>query len=189
MLPQCWAQKKTAKTDQALSSAEQETIDFQKEHLLPINHNLPDKQRISLLVQIPAGYRHLQPLTSPFQEYIPKADDEYTWSEIITTQAIIGRYLTAKYQINSLKDGFLRTGTDAEIITESFEDHPGYSTGFLEAIYSYQGRREYCIAKYYSGPYDCVGYQYTIALSSFITKADAAKKVQDFMKHTFVLKL
>jgi len=50
-------------------------------------------------------------------------------------------------------------------------------------VYAYQGKKEVIFAKYYSGPYDCAGFQYTIRLSSTMSDEEALQKINDFVKN------
>lgn len=151
--------------------------------LLPVNNVVSAGKRINLSVEIPRGFRSLpQPENATIHEFIPITDKNvYAWSQIITTQAFIGRAIDAYHLLQMNKERMLQA-PDAKVIAESAHDYGTYATAMM--IISYvnpkQNRQEIALISYYSGPYDCSGFQYTIAMIDNKSEASVVKQLKDF---------
>lgn len=164
---------------------------YQFNFLLPINSLVPGKCT-NLSVEIPRGFRALaQPENATIHEFIPVTDkNEQAWSRIITTQAFIGRGITASYLVE-MGGKRLMQEPDAKIIYESAHDCGSYTTATM--IISYLNtkldRQEIAFLRYYSGPYDCSGFQYTIAVTAHKTEESVVQELKDFAdKRTSLIK-
>lgn len=151
--------------------------------LLPINVAKKDGERINLCVEIPEKFRALQDITAPFVEFIPEHDDEYLWSTIITTQTIPGRRLNAITFIKNIKDPIMQAGKNVEIIEDSQEKADHYNTATLIMSYTHNKRRELMFARYFSGPFDCSGFQYTVHRASEKSEEQVLKEIYDFVQN------
>ncbi len=147
--------------------------------LLPIN----SAPRTSFLVKIPSGFKSVQTLTE-FEkgvmiEYIPQNEDVDHWSEIITVHKFIGMKLQATKIVNEVKNQLMLNTKDSKIL---INDKKGSIVAHLLMQYTHEGVLEILSAYYYSGPYDCVGVQYTIRVSPGLSRDAALKKIADFQK-------
>lgn len=154
------------------------------EFLLPVNAALPVKSRINLVVSIPEDFHSLvsieKMMSANMVEFIPKTDKDINhWSEIITVFKFIGSGLKASYVRDHLINSFMRdAGT--RVLESTQKDHGSYSEATVMMAYSDKGRKEIILAKYYSGPYDCSGFQYAIALDKNMTEQKAREKIMAF---------
>lgn len=159
--------------------------------LMPINATLKEGERINLVVTVPKGYKCLQEnLMDTFLEFIPQTDtDSYKWSEIITTVMYLGKCLKAEQIIDSLKNFIIKDDPSAKILDEATENKDVYKSGSVTIMYTSNNRKEVMFAKYFAGPYDCSGFQYSIALEDKKPLAYALKRIKDFIeKNTFISK-
>ena len=167
---------------------------YQANLLLPINTTLTPGKRVNLSVEVPRGFRALpQPENAMINEFIPVTDkDVYAWSQIIVTQVFVGRGISAQYLVGSMKERIIqKPDTNVKVLFESAHDYNTYTTASMIISYTNpdQNRREVMLARYYSGPYDCSGFHYTISLSGNKSEADAVEKLKEFAeKRTSLLK-
>jgi len=154
---------------------------------LPINFLV--KPEIALSVKIPEDFRSFLPaekmVISSMNEFFPKKDKNIdNWSEIITTQLLKGKQFTSKQFVDLLKKRFLSNNNniDVKIISEQDNTLKKYSTSEFTMAYTYQGKREIIFTKYYSGPHDCSGFQYTIRLINGLSEDEALRKINAFVK-------
>ena len=154
--------------------------------LLPINCIV--KPKINLAVEIPSDFQSYLPLDqmvkSSMNEFFPKKDKSINnWSEIITTKVYVGQRLTAKQVVDFIKNGILNDATASKVIKTQDNTLKNYATSEFSMVYTYQGKREVIFAKYYSGQYDCAGFQYTIRLTSNMSEDQALRKINDFVEN------
>ena len=162
-----------------------EAKDYQLCFLYPINATRPDGERLSLSIILPRDFRSIpQPPISPLNEFIPKSDtDVNNWSEIITPVTHVGKRVSAPSLINLIKQGILKDG--GKVIEDQIQHYNDYSTATLIMVYTdenHKNRREVAYAKFFSGPFDCAGLNYAIALSKDVTEADAIKKIKQYVE-------
>lgn len=152
---------------------------------MPINATLPEKERIHLAIDIPHGYKCLQDnLNNAMLEFVPATDlDAYTWSEIITTMVYGGKRIQAKQFVTSIKNYVLQIDPTAKVLEEIFAEETGYTSAQLKIKYKFNNRIEIMHAHYFSGPYDCSGFQYSIALSNKMNESAIIKKINTFVKN------
>lgn len=149
--------------------------------LLPINVALPEKKRINLAIGIPSGYRKIQDIQNDnavLYDFIPETDDPSNWTEIITAQCYINSGFTAKSYINIVKNRIMENAHDIKIHNDIGQESKNYMTRVFCASYTHNNRREIIFARYYSGPYDCSGFQYTINMTT--TESSALEKIKKF---------
>lgn len=176
--------------------------------MYPINVAASEGKCSSLCVEIPLDiFRVLpQPEHSSLNEFILKQDaDDYQWSEIITIMPMIGLRISAVDWRNGLCARIASTSSNVCIIEENEEDFGTYKKASFIMTYtdtdSYyaqdpkdgsirkieKNRRELMVSRHYSGPYDAVNMQYTIALVNGITEQDALKKIKAFEQNNIKL--
>lgn len=165
--------------------------DYKINFFLPINWASAPKY--NLLVAIPEGFRSLQPSsswtedTTPLIEFIPKKEKEADWSEIITIHKMIGKNISAEQMLDQLKTSMLAQTKNGKVWKEKFMKETSFSFGILGLTYDLDGKHEVFACKYYSGPYDCVGVQYTIRPKNASEEAAAKEKIENFfLEHTRV---
>ncbi len=164
--------------------------DYQIELLLPVNvvkSNAYNKSRVNLLVSVPKDFCSVSPLSVVMEanmaEFIPKIDKNVSsWSEIITTHKFIGKSLKASQVIDNLKRVLSRGDLSARVLESNNNECGNYSESMLLMTYTDKGRREIVYGNYYSGPYDCSGFQYAIALNQNMTEEKAKHKIREFAK-------
>lgn len=145
----------------------------------------------NLLVTIPQGYQSLQPISSwdkgPLVEFVPKGENGNDWSEIVTIHKIIGRGVFA----NQITDSLLKTipaqASQSHIVINEKSSHDFGLITEIIISYSYQGQKEVLGAKYFSGPFDCVGVQYTIRVGMHSEDA-CIKKIKNFFDQDIALR-
>jgi hypothetical protein len=152
--------------------------------LLPISWSAPSQCNLS--VTIPEGFRSIQPLAtwneSTLIEFIPEGESGDNWSEIITLNKLIGQRIPAT-QITSYLEKTLPTkSTNFKVIASSVEKTSSYLRSNLEVSYENAGRHEVLSCRYYSGPYDCAGIQYTIRPKSDQTDEQTLAKIEAFFE-------
>lgn len=149
---------------------------------LPVNVALPVRERVCLVVQAPKGYKCLQEDLKPeFLEFIPEKDlNPYQWSEIITSQCYIGKGLVANQLLLLIASSLLEKTNVHKIIGPSLENFNTYRASSMTIFYTSHGRKELVYLQYFSGPYDCSGFQYAIELTDEMTEEVALAKIQKF---------
>lgn len=137
--------------------------------LLPINVASKEGTRLNLRVSIPNDYKVLGHehsfMNTSMAEFIPVTDDKDAWSRIITTHAVIGVCVAAQEMHTSLKNLFVNKNVGFQIIREKFTKNSRCESAQLLAKYIDHGRNEILYSYYLSGPFDCSGYQYSVALT------------------------
>lgn len=160
--------------------------DIQFTFSLPVNATLPLEKRIHLSVTIPKGFKSLQPVKDvpnrTFNEFaLTTSSNPYAWDEIITTQTMIDKRVSAKAFVKSLSADITSAEPSTRIISKSDINKKGYQESTIIMSYTHMGRKEVMFARYLSGPYDCSGFQYTIALSDKMSEAAAIEKIKSFV--------
>lgn len=175
-----WATAKQEDLEKALN------IDMR----LPIN--FVKKPEITVSINIPGNFRPFLSLDqmnkSPMNEFFPKKDKSIdSWSELITTQAYLGNKVSAEQITDGLVDIFSKAARDVKIINRDQKVSKDYAMSEFLMSFSHQGKRRVCFGRYYSGPYDCSGFQYAIQLVDGLTQEEAIKKINQFVKNKVVL--
>ncbi len=160
------------------------------ELLLPINalkKYETTKYRVTLLVSIPANFCSVYPLedivNADLNEFIPKTDKSVnSWSEIITTNKYIGTSIKAFQVTEHLKKNISQASLGAKILESNNNVYDKYSESSFLMTYTHKNCKKIVFGKYYSGPYDCVGFQYTIACNENMFEEKAKQKIDDFVK-------
>lgn len=144
----------------SLKADEEKTLSF----LLPVNWVFPNK--INLMVTIPENFVSVQPMDawmdSPLIEFIPKGEDVNAWSQIITVNKFIGKQYSAVDLTDMILKNLIEKTSRNEVWSNKKSDETAYKTASFGLTYVFDDKKEVIGAHYYSGPYDCVGVQYTI---------------------------
>ena len=187
----CSMQKQACVPDEKKTSTKEVLDTYTVWAALPINAVVSPK--IFLSIHIPHTFRMVgDDWSAHMNEYIPKSDaGPDAWSEIITTQIYLGQKWSARKVadaiMNSIKSaGAGSDGSPVATLEDSAEDNKDYSMASFALLYTNHKidhkREEVVFAKYYSGPYDCIGFQYAIALSPEMTQAKAMEKIKAFVE-------
>lgn len=169
--------------DPALS--EKSIEGYQQNFLLPID--VIETTKYNLNVTIPKGYKSVQPLSSftgandIMIEYIPQANETNNWSEIITVNKYIGQKASAKLFTSMLKIQMMSQANGVKLLKDTASNENNKEQAFFIMRYTFQGKHEVIGAKYYSGPFDSAGVQYTIRVRDGISQEDAIKKIIDYL--------
>jgi hypothetical protein len=151
---------------------------------LPINWSSPVKY--NLFVTIPDGFKSLQSTEEMFKEnttiieFIPNDEPEDNWTQIITVVKFINKKLSAEYSTNFLKNSMLSQVSHGKVWLDTASNEGAYHRATLGLTYDLRGKHEVIGAQYYSGPYDCVGVQYTIRPGSGKSDKEAIEKIKKF---------
>jgi hypothetical protein len=168
----------------AVEMKTQGTRDLQMTFILPINWSAG--QNYNFIITIPEGYRSLQSHTEwmenkiPIIEFIPKNEDENLWTEIITINKSIGQKVPASHMTNYLKNAMIKKVENGRIWKDDVSVQPAYMFSTLGLFYNLNKVREVFGSRYYSGPYDCAGIQYTIRPKKDQTDQMTAAKIEKF---------
>lgn len=169
---------------------EKEIEGFQPTFLLPVDVT---KQPVNLSVTVPKGYKSLQPLSGfgkreqVMIEYIPQNDSGDNWSEIITVNKFIGQKISAKTFASMLKTQFMSVAKNVKLIEDKSSKEKNIEDAYFLMRYTHQQKQEIIGAKYFSGPFDAAGVQYTIRLNPDLNEEAAIKKIDDFFKNNVQL--
>ena len=165
---------------------EKEIEGFQPTFLLPVDVT---KQPINLSITVPKGYKSLQPLASDqvMIEYIPQNDSGNNWSEIITVNKFIGKKISAKTFAGMLKIQLMSAAKGIQLIADTSSKDKNIEEAYFLMRYTNQQKQEIIGAKYFSGPFDAAGVQYTIRLKHDLNAEAAIKKIDDFFKNYVLL--
>lgn len=155
--------------------------------LMPINWTVPEKY--NLAVQIPSNFESIQPMSvwatgkSPLIEFIPKGESADNWNEIITLNLFINKAISAEHFVKFLYDNMLEKTTNSKAWQEiKIERSPAYTAASAGISYEFAGRKEVFGCRYYSGPYDCSGIQYTIRPKKGESEQQAIEKIENYFR-------
>lgn len=155
--------------------------------LLPINAALKKGTRLNLAVEIPHNFKPIQDPRETFVEFIPDTEHENDWSQIITTQTLIGKQIDCADFLNKIKQSIISGVNEFEIIENSMQSYDSYKCATLTMAYRYR-RREIMFARYFSGPFDCSGVQYSIVINDQTSEEEALKRIYDYIDaHTLIV--
>lgn len=157
----------------------------QRTFVLPVNW--ADTPKLGMVVSIPTGFKSInaQPDvdgTSALAEYIPDSESEENWTQRITVSKYIGKSASAQTVVAQLKAVILEKMTNAKVWEETNTVKASYQQSMLGMKYEFQSRHELMGAQYNSGPYDCVGVQYTIRPTLTMPDEDIIKIIDAFFK-------
>lgn len=162
------------------ANLEQHKITF----LLPISWS--SDVQCNLSVTIPPNFRSLIPMSQWDQatmvEFIPEGESENTWSEIITISKLIGQRISASQITQHLEKTLPTKSTNFKVIESSAVKEPLYVRATLEVSYNNAGNHEILSCRYYSGPYDCAGIQYTIRPKAGQTDEQILDRIKAFFE-------
>lgn len=165
-------------------------------------------------VSLPKSFKSFEKLdsktarSSPLIEFIPKTESKDNFSEIITVHTLVGSKMKADALAKKLI-AFLGQQFKLSVLHEELSSHDNPSQRIIyyeknkEVLekfdnqfpvatyivkYKVDGKEEVLGFKYVSGPFDCVGVQYTIKLKNKLSQEAAVEKINTFFnKNTFLL--
>ena len=149
---------------------------------LPINATLPEGKRSHLIVEIPENFKPLTDITSSFVTFVPSNEDVKNLSKVITTHILLNQRVAAEQVIAQFKTEIEKKDPQAEIIAESSNKGEGYESKILLIAYLLQEKGKLLLASYFSGPCDCSGFQYTVAITNSVDKNAARAELEKFEK-------
>lgn len=150
--------------------------------IMPINALHAEK--ISLLVKIPTYFKALASTNPRMDEFILKNDTNPSmWSKIITAQRYIGCRVGAKMLLDGILQGIQSVDPRCITIATSLERESLFETYTLAVVYRdpIKNRLELLYAKYFSGPHDCSGIQYSVALTDGVRFLDTLMEIKQFV--------
>lgn len=157
--------------------------------LFPINTLAEKGARTQLSFSPPKGFRCLQKENLlkglndlKMLEFIPEADNENSWSEIITSNVYVGKAVKANNLVSYIKKNIVEVSPEKRILEESTAQTNFFETATLTIAYTDKGRREVVRIKAFSGPADCISIQYAVALKEGQTEENAFKKIKLWME-------
>ncbi|HEY5234951.1 MAG TPA: hypothetical protein VIJ14_02135 [Rhabdochlamydiaceae bacterium] len=160
---------------------------YKTSFILPVDWST--KTHRNLCVDIPISYKSLQAPstwdTAPLIEFIPKGENEDSWSEIITIQNLIESQIQAKQMTSTLIENISRAAKTTVLFQQTTFTKNEKSVFIIK--YKHNGKEEVLGAQYLSGPFDCVGVQYTVRLSKKISENEAVKKIKTFFDQNLAI--
>jgi hypothetical protein len=154
--------------------------------LLPVNHLFDPKNiqsKITLKVEIPVDFTLASTKKGPNRntwKFIPKTDSVDSLYEIIIVECLTGESKSAPLIINAIISKI--APTYGVILDHKALSHKGYEESSVLMSYKWKGRNEVLFVICYSGPYDCSGIHYAIALNDVMTEKKAVEKIVAFIK-------
>lgn len=149
--------------------------------LLPIDWST-SPTAVNLSVKIPKGFKAVQPAdtwdTAPLIEFIPENEDVSNWSEIITIQKLINKRIPADRIAAAVISNIEKVTPVSTLLNEKTNNQ--YKQATIIVSYNYEGKDEVLGGKYFSGPYDTEGVQYTIRPNKTHGQQAAAEKIKNF---------
>jgi len=150
--------------------------------VLPVNWTTTPKYNLD--VTIPKGFVPLQPVSewekAPLIEFIPKGEKNNSWTEIISINKFIGKKIAADAFVAALRDQLFSKTQNGQILEESIEKMSNYIKAMFLLSYDFQDKHEVIEVIYYSGPFDCVGIQYTVRADKEHFEEDVIMKIRAF---------
>lgn len=151
---------------------------------LPVNWSVSPKYNLE--VTIPSGYTSLQPFdswsdkTTTLIEFVPKGETGEDWSEIISINKFIGSKVNASDFAEALKKRMLASVENGKVLDLKKEKKPSYTFSAFFLSYDLNGKHEMMGARYFSGPDDLVGVQYTIRPDQEMSDKEALAKIKTY---------
>jgi hypothetical protein len=144
--------------------------------ILPINYlNL---KKISLHFRIPKEFHQINSGNETL-EFIPQSESADTRTQIITLQTVNGKNLSAVDFLTKLKAMIKETAKSMTVLEETNDVTKDYQVATLGISYISDGRKEIVYMKYFSGPNDLSGIQYSHEIPSI----DFAQQTLDDIKY------
>jgi len=100
--------------------------------------------------------------------------------EIITVNRYVGKQLPSHQFVKLIKENFAEQSARNKIWREDYYGETAYQSAILASEYHLNGKRKISEFEYFSGPYDCVGVQYTIRTSEMMSENAAVNKIAAF---------
>lgn len=146
------------------------------EALIPINHMF--KAKTTLSAKIPTKYKPITSFGAKLMEFIPFSEIESNWSEIITLDIQMGARRSAAETLKLYQSTMSAQTVSFKLLEENASTSVDYSMASFGAVYIDKGRTEVIFLRYFSGPADLCGIQYTKVLEA----GDSPEKVLEKLK-------
>lgn len=157
----------------------------QRTFVLPVNW--ADTPKLGMVVTVPSAFKPIgaagaEDSTSPISEYILENETEANWTQRITIAKYIGKNANAQSVLNQIKTALLAKVTNSQIWVETNSTKLNFQQSMLGIRYELQGKKEFMGAEFNSGPYDCVGVQYTLRPQQGVPDEDITRIIDDFFR-------
>jgi hypothetical protein len=157
-------------------------------YLLPVNVSV--KPGICLSIETPKDFFTLPEMLERFinksesiLEFIPRGETFENWSKIFTIQTLIGNRLSADRVADFLTQSLASGAKQSSVVEICKKNGPASSTYRSVSVaiqyISREDKVEFIFFNYFSGPYDCSGFQYTEKLDSWLEPKEAKEKASE----------
>ncbi|WP_139016824.1 hypothetical protein [Candidatus Odyssella thessalonicensis] len=151
--------------------------------LLPINHlhmHDPQAKQVTLSLKVPKGFKPLQSMSQPstLLEFIPKDEDPFKWSQILTVSPYMGQQIQAANYVSLLSQRLCLKAGASVIQKLSTHKYDLYDIAEAALTYTSDGRKEVIYLRVYAGPIDSVALQYTVVVKEQESAQTALKRAQ-----------
>lgn len=157
---------------------------FQANPLLPLNWTVTPK--LNLEVTIPQTFTPIPSYTNWLLEdvssigFVPNGENNSNWTEIISINKFVGQQVQIALLMMLLKKEITIKTTNFKTLNETSKVESNYAYGGFIMSYDLEDKHEVMGIRYYAGPFECVGVQYTIRPQSGQTDAASAEKIEQF---------
>ncbi len=180
-------QKKSSTEQKSEKSDTDTNSNDSKEFQIELPINVLNERRVHLSLTIPKSFRSVYSMDKfdkGILEFISTSDrSPDCFTQIITVNPFFGKCLSASVFVEKLKQQLFKDDSSVKILKADTKSHGDYTESSFSIKYTHRGRKEIMFAHYYSGPCDCVGFQYTIALTNDMNRAKAKKIIEEFIKN------
>ena len=156
---------------------------------IPINPENKDNI-FHFKVKIPDYFCILDPIqlenfaAGSIVDFIIKEDEQADlWSQRMSIHPFRENSMCAEKAIENLKNSIVSSSPKYFVFQDSSEDGEFFQIAKLVISYfnSERNRKEVLFAQYFSGSSDCIGFQYTIAVTPEMPKNQALETIRDFV--------
>lgn len=173
------------------SAAENAKADFSHLSDLSLTFTLPVnvavKPKTVLLITQPKGFYTTPEMLGLFSKrasealaFVPKGESFEGWSKIFTLHSMVGGRISAE-QVAHIFAKKLAAGTKRSLVVFSSKNNETFFNCSDVSVAIQYVTQENIVAiiyfNYFSGPYDCSGFQYTEKLNSWLEPDKAKEKV------------
>ncbi len=159
---------------------------------LPVNTISSPKVHIAFTVpkgfyMVEDRYKEFISGESNILEFAPENTTADNWSKIFTVISIVGKSISSEDLINFYSKKYANPEFETFHVISDTKKYDNYSISTALIQYALEGQNEIIYTKYFSGPSDISGVQYTERLSNSLTseefdiKADAMQNFFDGM--------
>jgi hypothetical protein len=162
---------------------------------LPINALSTPKYHLS--VKVPEEYNPIQaiesfaPKKATMIEFIPAGESPYEWTGILTLNKFIGIACPVSTYLDHLQKAFKAVNSDSnhKLLKSNIKKNSQYEEGVLAVSYTNadRGLTEVFYSRFFSGPFDLVGIQYTVTLKEGESVDSALSRAETFVNEISVV--